>query len=94
MRLQTDRQTDGQTDGVIPGYPPNFVAGGIKISNFIVKWWKTAGFVEHKPNSAGKRHVFHDVIIAFLESSRQRPGSWRYHDVKTIAKWPKGIGVM
>ena len=24
-------QTDGQTDRVIPVYPPNFVAGGIKI---------------------------------------------------------------
>ena len=25
------RQTDGRTDMVIPVYPPNFVAGGIKI---------------------------------------------------------------
>ena len=28
---QTDGRTDGQTDMVIPVYPPNFVAGGIKI---------------------------------------------------------------
>ena len=26
-----DRRTDGQTDMVIPVYPPNFVAGGIKM---------------------------------------------------------------
>ena len=29
---RTDRRTDGQTDMVIPVYPPNFVAGGIKIT--------------------------------------------------------------
>ena len=51
-------------------------------------------FVEHWPNSTGKRHVSHDVIIAFLKSSGQRRGSWGYHDVKTMAKWRKGIGVM
>ena len=33
---------------------------------------KTACFVEHKPNFAGKRRVFHGVIIAFLKSSQQR----------------------
>ena len=27
----TDGRIDGQTDMVIPVYPPNFVAGGIKI---------------------------------------------------------------
>ena len=37
--------------------------------------------------------VSHDVIIAFLKSSRQRLRCWRYHDIKTMAKWPKGIGV-
>ena len=30
---QTDGQTDGRTDLVIPVYPPNFVAGVIKIEN-------------------------------------------------------------
>ena len=30
---QADGRTDGRTDMVIPVYPPNFVAGGIMISN-------------------------------------------------------------
>ena len=38
-------------------------------------------------------YVCHDVTIAFLKSSRQRWRCWRYHDVKTMATWPKGIGV-
>ena len=54
---------------------------------------KTASFVVCKPNFMGKRRVSHDVIIALLRYSRQRYECLRYHDVKTIAKWPKGIDV-
>ena len=65
-----------------------------KMLNFIVKWWKkTASFVVRKPTFAGKRRVSHDVIIALLKSSPQGKEFWRYHDVKTMAKWPKGINV-
>ena len=64
-----------------------------KILNLSVKLWKNYSFAECYSNFAGKRHVSHDVIIAFLKSLRQRWRSWRYHDVKTMAKCPKGIGV-
>ena len=54
---------------------------------------KTACFVERKSYSAGKRRIFHDVIVHFSSLRGKGDEARRYHDVKTMAKWPKGIGV-
>ena len=37
--------------------------------------------------SSISREKIHEVIIAFLKSLLQRLRCWRYHDVKTMAKW-------
>ena len=54
---------------------------------------KTACFVERKSYFTGKRRIFHDVILHFLGLRGKGDEARRYHDVKTMAKWPKGIGV-
>ena len=64
--------------------------------NFVVKYKctvKTACFVDCKSYSAGKRQIFHDVIVYFSSLRGKDDEARRYHDVKTMAKWPKGIGV-
>ena len=59
---------------------------------YVVKYCETACFAERKSYSAGKRRIFHDVIVHF-SSLRGKCDERRYHDVKTMAKWPKGIRV-
>ena len=54
---------------------------------------KFASFVEHSSYSVGKRRIFHDVIVHFSSIYSKSDEARRYHDVKTMAKWPKGIGV-
>ena len=66
-----------------------------KISNFIVKWLKNCKICRELTQFRGKTSCIswrHNSISQV--SSRQRRGSWRYHDVKIMAKWPEGIGVM
>ena len=54
---------------------------------------KTACFAERKSLSVGKHRIFHDVIVHFYSLRGKSDEARRYHDVKTMAKWPKGIGV-
>ena len=61
--------------------------------NCVVKYCETTRFAESKSYSVGKRRIFHDVIVHFSSLRGKGDEALRYHDVKTMAKWPKGIRV-
>ena len=61
--------------------------------NVVVKYCENCMFVERKSYPTGKRRIFHDVIVHFSSLCGKGDEDRRYHDVKNMAKWPKGIGV-
>ena len=65
-----------------------------KILNFIVKWGENCKFCSALAQFRRKTSCISWRQNSIPQVFAAKGGYWRYHDVKTMAKWHKGIGVM